>query len=96
MTENEDVMQITLDLIKKLDVGVEEDISIAHRLRRKRRLGRTRTSKATNHPTIILRLVIRQKRNEIYENCFKTKDIEGFPVDLEKLFINENLTQRRT
>ena len=33
MMENEDVMQITLDLIKKLYVDIEEkDISIAHRL----------------------------------------------------------------
>ena len=38
MTENEDVMQITLYLIKKLDVDIEEDISIAHRLPRKRQL----------------------------------------------------------
>ena len=97
MTKNEDVMQITLDLIKKLEVDIEEeDISITHRLPRKRRLGRTRANKATNHFTIIVRLVNRQKRNEIYENRFKAKNIEGFPVDrTEKLFINENLTQRR-
>ena len=39
MTKNEDVMKITLDLIKKLDMDIEEDISIAHRLPQKRRLG---------------------------------------------------------
>ena len=38
----------------------------------------------------------RLKCNEIYANRFKAKDIEGFPVDaMEKVFINENLTQRR-
>ena len=97
MTKNEDVMKITLDLIRKLDVDIEEeDISITHRLPQKRRLDRTRANKATNHPTIILRLVSRLKRNEIYANRFKAKDIEGFPVDgMEKVFINENLTKRR-
>ena len=96
MTKKEDVMKITLDLMKKLDVNIEEDISIAHRLPQKRRLGRTRANKATNHPTIIVRLVSRLKRNKIYANRFKAKNIEGFPVDgMEKLFINENLTQRR-
>ena len=41
-------------------------------------------------------MVSRLKRNEIYANRFKAKDIEGFPVDgMEKMFINENLTQRR-
>ena len=51
MTENEDVMQITLDLIKQLDVDIEEeDISIAYRLPQKRSLGRTRANKVTNHP----------------------------------------------
>ena len=73
----------------------EEDISIANCLPRKRRLDRTRANKATNHPTIIVRSVSRQKRNEIYANCFKTKDIEGFLVDgIEKLFIQEKLTRR--
>ena len=58
MTKNEDVMKIMLDLIKKLDVDIEEeDISIAHRLPQKRRLGRTKANKAPNHPTIIVRLV---------------------------------------
>ena len=70
-------MQITLDLIKKLDVDIEEeDISIAHRLPRNRRLDRTKENKSTNHPTIIFRLISRQKRNEIYANRSKTKDIE--------------------
>ena len=97
MTKNEDVMKITLDLIKKLDVDIEEeDIFITHSLPQKRRLGRTRANKATNHPTIIVRLVSRPKRNEIHANRFKAEDIEGFPVDgMEKMFINENLTQRR-
>ena len=98
MTKNEDVMKITLDLIKKLDVDIEEeDISIAHCHPQKRRLGRTRASKATNHPTIIVCLVSRLKCNEIYANRFEAKkDIGGFPVDvMEKVFINENLTQRR-
>ena len=96
MTKNEDVMKITLDLIRELDVVIEEeDISITHRLPKKRRLDRTRANKANNHPTIILRLVSRLKRNEIYANRFKAKDIEGFPVDgMEKVFINQNLTKR--
>ena len=77
-------------------MDIEEDISIAHRLPRKRRLGRIRVNKAINHPTIIVRSVSRQKHNEIYANRFRVKDIEGFPFDdMEKLFINENLTQRR-
>ena len=78
ITKNEDVVKITLDLIKKLYVDIEEeDISIAHRFPQKRQLGRTRANKAANHPIIIVRLVSRLKRNEIYANRFKAKDIEG-------------------
>ena len=96
MQKNEDVMQITLNLIKKLNVDIEEeDISIAHRLPRKRR-GQTRANKATNHSIIIVRLVSRQKRNKIYANRFKAKDIEGFSIDdMKKLCVNKNLKQRR-
>ena len=36
MNKNKDVKQITLDLIKKLDMDILEDISIAHCLPRKR------------------------------------------------------------
>ena len=95
--KDEDVTQITLDLISKLDVDIkEEDISIAHRLPVKQRYGRTRLTKPVNHPTIIVRLVSRQIRNEIYDKRFNAKMIEDFPVEgMEKLFINENLTQRR-
>ena len=94
MMKNKDVMKNTLDLIKKFDEDIkEEDIPIANRLPQKRRLCRTRANKAANHATIIVRLVNRLKRNEIYANRFKAKDIEGFPVDgMEKVFINENLT----
>ena len=95
--KDEDVTQITLDLISKLDVDIkEEDISIAHRLPVKQRYGRTRLTKSVNHPTIIVRLVSRQIRNEIFDKRFNAKMIEDFPVEgMEKLFINENLTQRR-
>ena len=41
-TKNEDVTQITLDLINKLEVDIDEDISIVHRLLVKQRFGRTR------------------------------------------------------
>ena len=105
--KDEDVTQITLDLISKLDVDIkEEDILIAHRLPVKQRYGhglpvkqrygRTRLNKPVNHSTIIVRLVSRQIRNEIYDKRFNAKIIEDFPVEgMEKLFINENLTQRR-
>ena len=95
--KDEDVTQITLDLISKLDVDIkEEDISIAHQPPVKQRYGRTRLNNPVNHPTINVRLVSRQMRNEIYDKRFNTKMIEDFPVEgMEKLFINENLTQRR-
>ena len=94
--KNDDVTQITLDLISKLDVDIkEEDISIAHRLPVKQRYGRTRLNKPVNHPTITVRLVSRQMRNEIYDKRFNAKMIEDFPVEgMKKLFINKNLTQR--
>ena len=66
--KEEDVIQITLDLISKLDVDIkEEDISIAHGLPVKQRYGRTRHNKPANHPTIIVRVISRQMRNEIYD-----------------------------
>ena len=95
--KDEDVTQITLDLISKLDVDIkEEDISITHRLPVKQRYGRTRLKKPVNHPTIIVRLVSRQMRNEIYDKRFNAKMIKDFSVEgMETLFINKNLTQRR-
>ena len=96
ITGNEDVTLITLDLIKKLYVDIaEKDISIAHRHLRKRRQRRTGANKLTSHPTIIVRLVCRQKRNKNYANRLKAYDIDGLPVDnTDKLLINENLTHR--
>jgi len=93
--ENEDVNKITMELAKQLEVDlVEEDISIAHRLPRKRPHGRIGIK--PKHPTIIVRFISRHKRNEIYANRFKAKNMDEFPVDnMEQFYINENLTQRR-
>ena len=78
--KDEDVTQITLDLISKLEVDIKkEDISNARRLPVKQRYGRTRRNKPVNHPTIIVRLVSRQMRNEIYDKCFNAKMMEDFP-----------------
>ena len=95
---NEDVTQITLELANSLGVELEEeDISIAHRLPKKERIGKTRSSNDSKKRLIIIvRFVSRTKRNKIYGCHFKAKAIEAFPVDkIKHLFINENLTQRR-
>ena len=93
-TKDVEITQVTKDLVVKLNVDVEEDISIVHGLPVKNRTGRI--SNGSEHPTIIIRLVSRQKRNEIYENQFKARDIKEFPVNnMERLYINDNLTQRR-
>ena len=74
----------------------EDDISIAHRHPQRKRPGRMRIDKPNIHPTIMVRLVSRQKRNQIYANRLKAKDITKFPVEgMEKFYVNENLTQRR-
>jgi len=96
--ENENVTQIVLDLVRKLDVNInEDDILIAHRLPQKQSFGQARASKSANkHPTIIAPSVSRYERNQIYASRFNAKNIEEFPVDgMDKLYINENLTQRR-
>ena len=92
--ENEDVTQVVLDLASKLHVDLEEDdISIAHRLPLKRHSG---NRKLNRHPAIIVRCISRCKRNELYDNRNKARTIENFPVDdMENLYINENVTQRR-
>ena len=101
LKNNEDITQITLDLAKQLDVELEEeDISIVYRLPPKQHMPRLTpktTGKPINrHPTVIVRFVSRQKRNETYANRFKAKSIEEFPVEgMQNLFVNENLTQRR-
>ena len=94
---NEDVTQITMKLASSIGVDLDkEEISIAHRLPQKKRIGKTRSSNDKKHPTIIVRFVSRTKRNEIYARRFKAKDVETFPVEnMENLYINENLTQRR-
>ena len=96
-TEKEDVTQIILDLSEKLEVSLKkDDISIAHRLPQRQRPGRTRSSSIKRHPTIIIRFVSRLIRNQVYANRYKAKYIKDFPVEgMEKLYVNENLTQRR-
>ena len=79
---------------------LEEDVSIVHRLLPKQHMPRLRpktTGKHVNkHPTVIVRFVSRQKRNEVYANRFKAKSIEEFPVEgMQNLFVNENLIHRR-
>ena len=96
--QNENVTEIILSLASKLDVNLTaNDISIAHRLPVKRpRLNSE--SKVTNrhHPRIIVRFISRQKRKEMYSNRMKAKHISDFPVQgMNKLCVNENLTQRR-
>ena len=97
LTEKEDVTQIILDLSEKLEVSLKkDDISIAHRLPQRQRPGRTRSSSIKRHPTIIVRFVSRLIRNQVYANRYKAKYIKDFPVEgMEKLYVNENLTQRR-
>ena len=83
-------------MASKLDVNLTaNDISIAHRLPVKPRLNNE--SKETRcHPGIIVCFISRQKRNEMYSNRMKAKDISDFPVQgMNKLYVNENLTQRR-
>ena len=96
--EGENVTQIVLDLDSKLEVKLDnEDISIAHRLPQKKRSATNNGgSQKSAHPAIIARFVSRDKRNKLYENRFKAKDIDDFPFDgMTELYMNENLTQRR-
>ena len=96
--QNENVTEIILSLASKLGVNLTaNDISIAHRLPVKRpRLNSKSNVTNRRHPGIIIRFISRQKRNEMYLNRKKAKDISDFPVQgMNKLYVNENLTQRR-
>jgi len=98
VTDDEDVTHTTLELVRILNININKnDISIAHRLPLKKRLGRTRTSTSeAKHPQIIVRFVSRYKRNQIYASRFKSKEIEEFPIEtMDRLYKNENLTQKR-
>ena len=90
--DNEAVTQIILDLVNKLGVDLKEKgISIPHRLFQRQRPSRTRNCETMKH---LFRS--RQKRNEVYANRLKAKDISEFPIDnMENLYVNKNLTQRR-
>ena len=64
-TENEDVTQITLDLIEKLNVDIaEKDISIAHRLPLKRE---NSNLKNRRHSPIIVRFLSRHKKTKFLQ-----------------------------
>ena len=96
--QNENVTEIILSLASKLDVNLTaNDISIEHRLPVKGpRLNSESNVTNRRHPGIIVRFISRQKRNEMYLNRMKSKDISDFPVQgMNKLYVNENLTQRR-
>ena len=91
MSDNKNATKIVMGLAEQINVEVnEEDISIAHRLPRKQHENHKK------HPTIIVRCINRSKQNEICSNRFRAKDIDNFSVDnMERLYMNENLTQRR-
>ena len=96
--QNDNVTEIILSLASKLDVNLTaNDISIAHRLPVKRpRLNSESNVTDRRHPGIIVRFISRQKRNDMYLNRMKAKDISDFPVQgMNKLYVNENLTQLR-
>ena len=96
--QNENVTEIILSLASKLDVNLTaNDISIAHRLPVKRpRLNSESNVTNRRHPGIIVRFISRQKRNEMYSNRMQAKHISDFLVQgTNKLYVNENLTQRR-
>ena len=90
--------QIVLDFASKLEVKLDnEDIFIAHRLPQTKRSATNNDGiRISAHSTIVARFFSRDKRNKFYKNRFKAKDIDDFSVDgMTKLYINENLTQRR-
>ena len=96
--QNKNVSEIILSLASKLDVNLTaNDISIAHRLPVKRpRLNSESNVTNSRHPGIIVRFTSRQKRNEMYSNRMKAKHIGDISVQgMSKLYVNENLTQRR-
>ena len=92
--EGENVNKVVTQLVEKLDFDLKnDDISIAHRLPMKEN-GKTKTN--NNHPAIIVRFVNRSVRNAIYAKRAAAAKITNFPVkNMEKLYINENLTQPR-
>ena len=88
--QNENVTEIILSLASKLDVNVTaNDISIAHRLPVKRpRLNSESNVTNRRHPGIIVCFISRQKRNEMYLNRMKAKQISDFPVQgMSKLYV---------
>ena len=96
--QNENATEIILSLASKLDVNLTaNDMSIAHRLPVKRpRLNSESNVTNRRYPEILVRFISRQKRNEMYSKRMKAKDISDFPVQgMNKLHVNENLTQRR-
>ena len=94
--QNENVIEITLSLASKLDVNLTaNDVSIANRLPVKLPRPNSGSNETRRHPRIIVCFISRQKRNEMYSNRLKAKDISNFLVqDMNKLYVNENLTQR--
>ena len=60
-------------------------------------MGRTRNCEPEiEQPPIIIRFVSRYKRNQVYVSRFKSKKLGYFLIEnMESLFINKNLTQKR-
>jgi len=83
-------------LAKLLNVEISKtDISASHRLPPPLQQDSTKTP---DHQTFIARFINRNIRNEIYSKrkAAKTMKAEDFPIHgMNKLFVNENLTQRR-
>ena len=93
LTENEDAIELVTKISNLVGVDVKKsDISTVHRLPPKRH------AKVADPPAIIARFINRNLRNEIYGKRIAAKHLKetDYPISgMEKLFINENLTQER-
>lgn len=97
VSDNEDTNKIAIEVAKIMNVDLSPDqISTSHRLSAKRK--RNNNDQDAPPPSIIVRFISRDVRNQIYSNrkLLRKADLSKFSVEnTTAIFVNENLTQTR-
>jgi len=88
---NAEVEDKVLQVLKKMDTTITKDaLDVVHRLR-----GKPKTDQNKKCPCIIVRLIARKTRNNIYSSRKKLKSAEFNVPRIDRVFINKNLTSRK-
>ena len=88
---NAEVEDKVLQVLKKIDTTITKDaIDVVHRLR-----GKPKIDQNKKCPSIIVRFIATNTRNNIYSSRKNLKSAEFDAPRIDRVFVNENLPSRK-